>query len=620
MVKTNNDLGSGSARGLWQLLLLLVVAVAVPTACVLWFMNQAVRNERLAVRQKLVQAYRPQLTATADKLASYWQRRMADLAAAPVDDDPPSTFAQLVTSGACEGAVICDEAGKVAYPAHAPPPDWDAAEPPAVWAEVRRLAGAGDTAGAVELLARLFADPESAEARDAAGRLIAPLAGLRSLELIADPEEPRYAEVRNALVARLNDYSPPAMPPAQRRFLMHRVRGIAGDAAAFPTLAAEELAAEYLEREPALPAPSRLAPSGVQGVWCLSTESGTLVALLREKGFLDGMHALVGAEAFVPGTRVELLAPAEGARAGDAFLTLPVGEMLPEWQLALSLEGKDPFAAAASRQVAGYLWASLLSVAAIVVIGLLAGRHLLREAKLTRLKNDFIATVTHELKTPLSSVRLFAETLREGRYENEQQARHYLDLLVRENERLSRLIDNFLSFSRMERDKRAFDLVEVAPGDVVEAAVGVMAERFRDPRCQFDVHVVPGLPCVMADSDALVTVLLNLLDNAYKYTGDEKRIALRAYARDGQVCLEVEDNGIGMSPRAVRKAFDRFYQADTSLSRPAGGCGLGLSIVRFIVEAHGGSVHVASEPGKGSTFTVRIPAAGPVESGRATEV
>src|SRR6185503_18730809 len=116
-------------------------------------------------------------------------------------------------------------------------------------------------------------------------------------------------------------------------------------------------------------------------------------------------------------------------------------------------------------------------------------------------------------------------------------------------------------------------------------------------------------PPVVADGDALVTALLNLLENAYKYSGDEKRILLSARARSGSVCLEVQDNGIGLSPREAKKVFKRFYQVDQSLSRETGGCGLGLSLVQYIVAAHKGDVRVESEPGKGSTFTIVVPAA-----------
>jgi signal transduction histidine kinase len=116
------------------------------------------------------------------------------------------------------------------------------------------------------------------------------------------------------------------------------------------------------------------------------------------------------------------------------------------------------------------------------------------------------------------------------------------------------------------------------------------------------------LPSIRGDVDALVTALLNLLDNAWKYTGDKKHIVLRTEAHNGSVCFSVEDNGIGLTPREEKRVFRRFYQVDQGLSRSAGGCGLGLSIVQSIVEAHRGSVRVESEPGRGSTFTIEIPA------------
>jgi signal transduction histidine kinase len=123
-----------------------------------------------------------------------------------------------------------------------------------------------------------------------------------------------------------------------------------------------------------------------------------------------------------------------------------------------------------------------------------------------------------------------------------------------------------------------------------------------------DVKIAPDLPTVVGDRDALVTVALNLLDNAFKYSENERQITVRLYSDDSDVCFEVEDNGIGLSPRAVRRIFERFYQVDSRLSRSAGGCGLGLSIVKFIVDAHGGSVGVTSRPGEGSVFRVKLPA------------
>jgi signal transduction histidine kinase len=224
------------------------------------------------------------------------------------------------------------------------------------------------------------------------------------------------------------------------------------------------------------------------------------------------------------------------------------------------------------------------------------------------------ATVSHELKTPLAAIRLLVDTLLDQERPDPQQAREYLQLVARENERLTRLIDNFLTFSRMERGRQQFTLATVEPGEVARRAIESMQERLHDPNCRFESRIEPELPAIVGDVDALVTVLVNLLDNALKYTRNEKQITLSVYVQDGCVCFAVADDGIGMSLRNQRRVFDRFFQVDQKLSRPAGGCGLGLSIVRTIMAAHNGTIDVKSELAKGSTFTVRIPVAACVSS------
>jgi signal transduction histidine kinase len=204
-------------------------------------------------------------------------------------------------------------------------------------------------------------------------------------------------------------------------------------------------------------------------------------------------------------------------------------------------------------------------------------------------------------------MRLLVETLLEDGFRNEEAAREYLEMIAGENLRLSRLIENFLTFSRMERNRQKFDFADTTAEEVIQPAMLAMRERLRGPHRQVQVDVAPGLPRFWADRDALVTVLLNLLDNAYKYTPVEKRISVCAARENGHLVFAVTDNGIGIAPREQKRIFRRFYQVDRRLARATGGCGLGLSIVDFIVRAHGGSVRVESHPGVGSTFRVLLP-------------
>jgi signal transduction histidine kinase len=292
----------------------------------------------------------------------------------------------------------------------------------------------------------------------------------------------------------------------------------------------------------------------------------------------------------------------------EAFMRAPLGKFFPGWNVEVHFHDVDIFERTANRQKVIYVWAGLMAIAVMMAAGLLTAQAVGKQIKINKLKNDFIATVSHELKTPLASMRVLVDTLLEGSYRDQQQVTDYLQLISKENERLSGLIDNFLTFSRMERNKQAFVMARTIPAAIVGAAAEAVKTKFAAGRCAFEVNTGGNLPEVMADRDAMVTVLVNLLDNAYKYSYDDKRIELSAFAEDGSVCFRVSDNGQGMSRRALKKIFARFYQVDRSLSRRAEGCGLGLSIAKFIVDAHKGTISVDSKPGHGSVFTVRLSA------------
>jgi signal transduction histidine kinase len=218
-----------------------------------------------------------------------------------------------------------------------------------------------------------------------------------------------------------------------------------------------------------------------------------------------------------------------------------------------------------------------------------------------------VAAVSHELRTPLASTRLLVDGLLQSQELDPVKTREYLEMIARENARLTRMIENFLTFSRLERNRLPLSFAEVAPQSIVDSVVDAVRERLPAEE-KIDIAVAPGLPTIRADVDALVTAILNLLDNAYKYTPGEKQIRLRV-TRDGtHVLFMVEDNGIGIPVAEQKRIFRRFYRTDRRLSRETSGVGLGLSIVQDIVVAHGGEVRVASRTGEGSTFTMRLPA------------
>jgi len=488
----------------------------------------------------------------------------------------------------------------------------------ALAAQARCLVKAGQKEQALKLLEAELAKDKYRSAVDPQGRLIAPGSQLFALQ-IGKPAP----EALSRFHQRLSDYSDKTMPSAQRRFLMQAFLEMAAPSQqgfptglrmppgpsgwAFDTLAAEELSAEYLQDPRPAPEADILTPGGLPGLWQMASPDKKIVLLFRQDTLMHDLR-IAGRldEPFVGITR-EVLAPGAAGRR-EPFLTVPASKHLPGWELAVYLV-EDPFAEAAGKRKAVYLWTGTLGVCTIAALAMIVAGYIGRQMKLTRLKNDLIATVSHELKTPLASMRVLVDTLLEGRCRDAQQAGEYFRLIAKENERLSRLIDNFLTFSRMERNKQAFEFACADPGQIVRAAVEAIGERFTGPGAHLEVEIAPNLPAVYADRDAMITVVLNLLDNAWKYTGDEKRIRVRVDAADGGVSIEITDNGIGLSRRQVRRIFDRFYQADQTLSRKAGGCGLGLAIVKFILDAHGGTIDVSSQQGKGSTFTVRLPAA-----------
>ncbi|MCC6573480.1 MAG: hypothetical protein IT462_06780 [Planctomycetes bacterium] len=253
---------------------------------------------------------------------------------------------------------------------------------------------------------------------------------------------------------------------------------------------------------------------------------------------------------------------------------------------------------------------AVLGVPIVVAATLYAVQMILREAAEARKKVDFVSNVTHELKTPLTSIRMFVETLKLGRVQQKEQVDACLDTILQETNRLGTLIDHVLSFSRIENQVKKFNLKPEDLSHVVRDTVNLFKAQMRDQDGVIRLFVLPGIPPQAEfDKDAIREVILNLLSNAIKYSGEEKFVTVRAgYEPDKDLLfIEFTDRGIGIDPIDHKRIFEKFYRVDEALTRRVDGTGLGLTISLEIVKAHGGKIEVDSARGKGSRFIVWLP-------------
>jgi signal transduction histidine kinase len=279
------------------------------------------------------------------------------------------------------------------------------------------------------------------------------------------------------------------------------------------------------------------------------------------------------------------------------------------------LKGYESLAALSSIRTNIYVWAVGLAISGIVAGAIVTYISVIRTMRAAELKSDFVSNVTHELKTPLTSIRMFAETLQDGRVKDENDARECLETIVSESERLSRLIDRVLDLRAIEKGKRKFDFKLADLREVILGSLQTFRRQMRGYEATVYVNVPHELPHVKMDPDAIGEVLLNLLTNSYKYSRPEdRRIWVRAHIEKSTVKVSVEDKGVGIPKRELKAIFEKFYRVDDTLTREVDGTGLGLTISRYVAEAHGGTIDVESKEGEGSKFTLVLNIPGTTEA------
>jgi signal transduction histidine kinase len=362
---------------------------------------------------------------------------------------------------------------------------------------------------------------------------------------------------------------------------------------------------------PAIIARARAVSANGEVVWVPSGQSDAmwLVGIGGQDPIVTGFQLATLVDS-IPATK----------RRGAAIVASSEGEPLGDPLPGLSLRF-DPAALDQEPLQRGVLLSVMLLVVGVTVAGgYLFWRDTRREMRLAATRAQFVSSVSHELRTPLTAIRMFAETLLLGRAAKEETRDDYLQTIVSESERLTRLLDNVLDFAKIEAGRKTYHLRPCSPADVVRSAASTMGDLLARNGFHLEIATDEEIPLVLADRDALEQALLNLLSNAVKYSGCGRKIQLAVHRGNGQVVIDVADDGIGIPSAEQSRIFEKFYRVNDPEHASIPGTGLGLTLVAHVVAAHHGDIRVQSDVGRGTTFSIVLPAASaddavPVEAG-----
>jgi len=277
------------------------------------------------------------------------------------------------------------------------------------------------------------------------------------------------------------------------------------------------------------------------------------------------------------------------------------------WKLLVTHPEIKILERAARREIFFYGFLLAVIVALMLFGAVMIARDISRESETNRLKTEFVNNISHELKTPLTLIRLYGETLQRKENLTDKEKKDCYEIITKESERLSHLINNVLDFSRIEMGRKEFDFRKGYLQDVILDTIESYRYHLEKKGFVINKDIAENLPEMNFDGEAIASVLINLLSNVMKFSPKEKEVTVKLLRDNGNAVLQVADKGIGISQKEIPKIFQRFYQSDNNITSEARGSGLGLTMVKNIIEAHKGRIEVESEPGKGSTFSVILP-------------
>ncbi|GAT32903.1 histidine kinase-, DNA gyrase B-, and HSP90-like ATPase [Terrimicrobium sacchariphilum] len=289
------------------------------------------------------------------------------------------------------------------------------------------------------------------------------------------------------------------------------------------------------------------------------------------------------------------------------FVATEIGEVLPHWEVALYLANPGALTKSARLVSITLVLLIMLALGAILAGAYFVSVDIRRQLAIAQKKTDFVSNVSHELKTPLTSIRMFAELLVEGKVTEPEKQSRYLRIIATESERLTRLVNNVLDFARMERKRKVYAMHAVDLHEIIARLWEVESTRLREAGFSVTWDAATGPYPVVCDADAITQVLVNLFSNAEKYAADGREITLATRLEPRDFIAEVKDRGPGIPRAEEEKIFEAFHRVDDSLTSGIQGSGLGLTLARRIICDHGGDLRVLPREGGGCVFTVRLP-------------
>jgi signal transduction histidine kinase len=359
------------------------------------------------------------------------------------------------------------------------------------------------------------------------------------------------------------------------------------------------LASDMHDRLGRLQLAVRSAPGDLS--WIGYGDEPWLITVLSPTPFAAPVVMAVSSASVVPaGATLRAQHTANSVALGEGFVDVQV-----EWPAGR-------FAPAGGVPGGIYAAGLALTLGVTLLAAYLLLRDVHREVQMAEMRSHFVASVSHELKTPLTAIRMFAETLVMGRTAGEQTTSEYLQTIVNETERLSRLVDNVLDFSRIEQGRKIYRMQSISLTDVVRSAARAMQYPLSQLGFTLKLSIDDSIPTAQADADALEQAILNLLANAMKYSGEAREIEMRLGRIGNEAFIDVVDHGLGISREDQTRIFEKFFRVRSAETDRVAGTGLGLTLALHIVEAHKGRLEVSSELGRGCTFSVRIPLQEPV--------